>query len=220
MRVIVDQGFVGVDGVSDASDEVLLGYTRQFINDRLQASDFHPDIWQPVVIRDPKETRWKLASVAGDKYSYREMDDFTDLIEKTLKSVPQASKVSRSGILPEKVFLLYSQERIASYGLKTSDLSNILRARNITLAGGQLEAAGKNLSIDPSGEFKSEKEIGDVAVSQTNLGAPVYLRDLVDVARGYDSPPRFLNFYESRDLQGNWQRTRAITVAVQMRPGE
>jgi len=33
-----------------------------------------------------------------------------------------------------------------------------------------------------------------VAVSQTSLGAPVYLRDLVDIARGYDSPPRFLNF--------------------------
>src|SRR6266566_359368 len=220
MHVIVEPDFVGVDGVSYASDEALLGYTRQFINDHLQASDFHPDSWEPVVIRDPNETRPKLASVAGDKYSYREMDDFTDLIEKTLKSVPQASKVSRSGILPEKVFLLYSQERIASYGLKTSDLSNILGARNITLAGGQLEAAGKNLSIDPSGEFKSEKEIGDVAISQTNLGAPVYLRDLVDIARGYDSPPRFLNFYESRDAQGNWQRTRAITVAVQMRPGE
>src|SRR6266446_4319619 len=183
LHVIVEPNFVGVDGVSEASDEALLDYTRQFINDRLQASDFHPDSWQPVVIRDPKETRSKLASVAGDKYSYREMDDFTDLIEKTLKSVPQASKVSRSGILPEKVFLLYSQERIASYGLKTSDLSNILGARNITLAGGQLEAAGKNLSIDPSGEFKSEKEIGDVAVSQTNLGAPVYLRHPLAVER-------------------------------------
>src|SRR5436190_9339955 len=67
MHVIVEPNFVGVDGVSDASDEALLGYTRQFINDRLQASDFHPDIWQPVVIRDPKEVRSNLASVAGDK---------------------------------------------------------------------------------------------------------------------------------------------------------
>jgi multidrug efflux pump subunit AcrB len=220
MRIIVEPGTAGVDGMSETSDEALLGYARQFINDRLQASDFHPDSWQPVVIRDPKETHSKLASVAGEKYSYREMDDFTDLIEKTLKGVPQASKVTRSGILPEKVFLLYSQERIASYGLKTSDLSNVLSARNITLAGGQLEAAGKNLSIDPSGEFKSEKEIGDVSITQTNLGAPVYLRDLVNIERGYDSPPRFLNFYEWRDAQGAWQRTRAITVAVQMRPGE
>ena len=219
LHVITEPGFVGVDGVSNASDEALLGYTRQFINDRLQASDFHPDSWPPVVIRDPQETRQKLSFVAGDKYSYREMDDFTDLIEKGLKSVSQATKVSRSGILSERIFLLYSQERIASYGLKPGDLQNILRARNITPAGGQLEAVGKNFSIDPSGEFKSEKEIGDVAIARTEQGAPVYLRDVVDVERGYDSPPRYLNFYDWRDAQGNWQRSRAITVAVQMRPG-
>jgi len=172
-----------------------------------------------VVIRDPQEARAKLGLVAGDKYSYRQMDDFTDKIEKGLKAVPQASKVSRSGILPEKVFLLYSQERIASYGLKPGDLPNILAARNITPTGPQLEAVGRNFSIDPSGEFKSEKEIGDVAVAHTDLGAPVYLRDLVDVERAYESPARFMNFYDWRDANGNWQRSRAITVAVQMRPG-
>ena len=218
LHVITEQGFVGVDGVSDASDDTLLGYTRQFINERLQAADFHPDSWPPVVIRDPNEARAKLGAVAGDKYSYREMDDFTDTIEKGLKSVPQATKVSRAGILSERIFLLYSQERIASYGLKPGDLPNILGARNITPAGGQLEANGKNFSIDPSGEFKTEKEIGDVAITRTNQGAPVYLRDVVDVERSYDSPPRYLNFYDWRDAQGNWQRSRAITVAVQMRP--
>ena len=219
LHVITEPGFVGVDCVSDAGDDALLAHTRQFINERLLASDFHPDSWPPVVIRDPNEARAKLGAVAGDKYSYREMDDFTDKIEKTLKGIPQTSKVSRAGILPERVFLLYSQERIASYGLKPGDLPNILGARNITSAGPQLEAVGKNFSIDPSGEFQSEKEIGDVAIAHTDLGAPVYLRDLVDVERGYESPARFMNFYDWRDAQGHWQRSRAITIAVQMRPG-
>ncbi|HXI26256.1 MAG TPA: efflux RND transporter permease subunit, partial [Pyrinomonadaceae bacterium] len=219
LHVIIEPGFVGVDGVSKSSDEELLDQTHHFINERLQASDFHPDSWPPVVIRDPNQTRERLALVVGDKYSYRQMDDFTDIIEKGLKSVPQATKVSRAGILSERIFLLYSQERIASYGLKPGDLPDILKARNITPAGGQLEAVGKNFSIDPSGEFKSEKEIGDVAIARTAPGAPVYLRDVVDVERGYDSPPRYLNFYDWRDANGNLQRSRAITVAVQMRPG-
>src|SRR5215471_4835486 len=219
LHIITEPGFVGIDGVSDQSDEALLSYTRQFINEKLQAADFHPDSWPPVVIRNLQETRAKLAGVAGDKYSYREMDDFTDKIEKALKSLPQASKVSRAGILPERVFLLYSQERIASYGLKPGDLPNILQARNITDQGPQLEAVGRNFSVDPAGEFKSEKEIGDVAVAHTDLGAPVYLRDLVDVERGYESPARFLNYYDRRDANGEWERSRAITVAVQMRPG-
>ena len=218
LHVITEPGFVGLDGVSDASDEALLEHTRQFIHERLQAADFHPDSWPPVVIRDPEQTRERLGLVAGDKYSYRQMDDFTDIIEKGLKNVPQATKVSRAGILSERIFLLYSQERIASYGLQPGDLPKILGARNITPAGGQLEAMGRNFTIDPSGEFKSEKEIGDVAIARTDLGAPVYLRDVVDVNRGYDSPPRYLNYYDWRDANGNWQRSRAITVAVQMYP--
>jgi multidrug efflux pump subunit AcrB len=219
LHVIIEPGFVGVDGVSDASDDTLLDHTRHFINERLQAADFHPDSWSPVVIRDPQQTRERLGLVAGDKYSYRQMDDFTDIIEKGLKNVPQATKVSRAGILSEKIFLLYSQERIASYGLQPGDLPKILSARNITPAGGQLEAVGRNFTIDPSGEFKSEKDIGDVAIARTDHGAPVYLRDVVDVDRGYTSPPRYLNFYDSRDENGKWQRSRAITVAVQMRSG-
>ena len=61
------------------------------------------------MIRDPNDARSTLGTVAADKYSYREMDDFTDKIEKALKVVPQASKVRSASA--EKVFLLYSQER-------------------------------------------------------------------------------------------------------------
>jgi hypothetical protein len=86
LHVVIEPGFVGVDGVSDATDDTLLDHTRRFINERLQASDFHPDSWPPVVIRDPQQTRERLGQVAGDKYSYRQMDDFTDIIEKGLKN--------------------------------------------------------------------------------------------------------------------------------------
>ena len=51
-------------------------------------------------------------------------------------------------------------------------------------------------------------------------GYRCYLRDLVDIDRGYDSPPSFLNTYTRRDENGMWITTRAITVSVQMRKGE
>ncbi|HJZ66573.1 MAG TPA: efflux RND transporter permease subunit, partial [Blastocatellia bacterium] len=220
VRLIEGAGFVGLDGASAASEEELLGYMRRFLQERTQASEFDPDVWAPIVIRDPLETQGRMTAAAGDKYSYREMDDFTDEIEKTIKTVPVASKVSRSGILNEKVYLEYSQERVASYGFRGANLRDILSARNITVPGGQLQVEGKNLNIDPSGEFKSEEEIGDVVVATSNGGAPVYLRDLVTTVRSYDSPARYLNFYTWRDNQGGWHRTRAITLSIQMRAGE
>src|SRR5262249_32572878 len=89
---------------------------------------------------------------------------------------------------------------------------------NITVPGGVVEIGDKNLTVDPSGEFKSEREIGDVLLPTQN-GRPVYLRDLVSVGRGYESPARFLNYFSARNADGSWRRTRAITLAIQMRAG-
>ena len=187
VRPILGTGFIGIDAVVEHDDAAILAFIGRFVQERLHSSEFHPDVWSPAVIRDPRDTRARLAAVAGEKYSYRELDDFTDLIKHTLQTVAQVSKIDRSGVLNEKVYLDYSQERLASYGVQTSRLSQILAARNITTPGGVLEAGGKNLSIDPSGEFKSEKEIGDVLITTTGGGVPVYLRDLVEVTRAYDT---------------------------------
>ena len=51
-------------------------------------------------------------------------------------------------------------------------------------------------------------------------GVPLYLRDLVDVLPGYENPPRLLNFYTWRDGDGRWHRSRAVTLAIFMRPGQ
>jgi multidrug efflux pump len=216
-------GFVGVDGVSAASDSDIQAFVTTFVGERLHESELHADGWPPVIIRQPKDAEARLAAVAGDKYSYKELDDFTDLIARTLLGAPEATKVDRVGVLPEAVYLNYSQERLASYGLQASRLGDVLSARNITRSGGVLEAGGKNIVIDPSGKFTNAEEIGNVIVSSPASGAsgnPAYLRDVVDITRAYQSPPRFLNFYTWRDGDGRWHRSRAVTLAVQMRAGE
>ncbi len=220
VRPIVGAGFVGIDAVIERSDAEILAFIDDWVEKRLHSSELHPDLWPPAVIREPGGTKARLAAVAGDKYSYRELDDLTTRIKYTLQTVPQVSKIDTSGVLGERIYLEYSQQRLASYGIQPARLGQILSARNITAPGGVLEIGGKNLTIDPSGEFKTEKEIADVLVTTSSRGTPVYLRDLVDISRAYDSPPRFLNFYTFRDAAGRWQRTRAITLAVQMRPGQ
>jgi len=220
LQIIEGRGFLGLDGASELAEEELQRLIQRFVSERTQASDFHPDMWEAAVIRDPSETRAKLAKAAGHKYTYRELDDFTDRIEKALKTAPEVSRVDRSGVLNERVYLLYSQARLASYGIKTGQLDDILNARNITLPGGQLSVGGKTVSIDPSGEFTGENELSDVAIGASDSGTPVYLRDVAQVMRGYESPARFLNFYTWRDEHGNWHRNRAVTLAVQMRTGE
>lgn len=212
-------GFLGVDVASPLSDAALRSFTQRFVQQRLQQSSLHPDSWPPALIRDPGGTYAALSQVAGAEYSYRQLDDFTDLIQRTLQDAPEVSRVDRSGTLPEQISLVYSQQRLAQYGYTPSKLKDILAAQNITLPGGTIEAGSSSVLIDPSGRFSDPLAIGNVVVGSSSSGSPVYLRDLVDISRGYQSPPSYLNYLTWRNAQGHWERSRAITVSAYMRAG-
>jgi multidrug efflux pump subunit AcrB len=213
------QGFVGIDMAVDAGDAALQGYVARFLSESLGVSRFQPDAWTPVVVRDPKETEARLHAARGDKYSYRELDLFTDLIGRNLQALPAVTIVQRSGVLPEQIFLTYSQEHLAALGVQPANIQKVLSARNTPIPGGVVEAGDVNVLVEPTGEFTSEDQLGGVIIARTSAGSPVYLRSVADVRRGYQTPPRFLNFYNWADEAGQWQRSRAVSLAVQMRAG-
>jgi len=93
----------------------------------------------------------------------------------------------------------------------------VLRARNIIAPGGAFETEQQQIILNPSGEFENIDAIGNVAVSTASSGAPVYLRDLVEISRGFQSPAQYLNYYTWEDPKGQWQRSRSVTLAIYMR---
>jgi multidrug efflux pump subunit AcrB len=216
MVPIEGPGFVGVDGDFGPDDAATIDFTNKFLVERLRPSEIHPDIWPIAYVSDLSQTDKALTAAAGDKYSLKELDDFSELIQRTLQAVPEVSKVNRAGVLAERIFLEYSQDRLASFGIQPAALPQILAQRNAIFPGGNLEVGGRNMLIDPSGEFHSEKEIGNILLGATPRGAPVYLRDGVDISRGYEAP-LYLNYYASRDATGNWDRDHSITLSVFMR---
>jgi len=220
MELLQGPGFVVADGHTDKDDATIYAFGNTFVQSRLHESEIHPDVWPPILVHDASQVGPALAANPGNKYTYHELENFTDLLARALQGAPEVSRVDSAGVLPEQIYLDYSQERLASYGLQPANLRGILNARNITLPGGALEAGAKNIIVDPSGEFTNTEEIGNVIVGSSGFGEPVYLRDLVDIRSGYQSPARYLNYYTWKDPQGKWQRTRAVTLAVQMREGE
>lgn len=220
IRPLEGPGFVGVDMRTTAGDTAVHAFVKSFLSDTLGASKFQPDAWKPAVIRDSGQTEARLFAVRGDKYSYSELDKFTDLIGRNLQSIPTVTIVQRSGVLPEQIFLTYSQERLAALGVKPANIQKVLSARNTPIPGGALQVGDQSILIEPSGDFTSEDQLGGVIVARSSSGAPVYLRSTADIRRGYQNPPRNLNFYTWADDKGNWHRSRAVSLAVQMRDGE
>src|SRR5262249_2131834 len=159
--------FVGVDGITTLSDSALIADLRRFVEERLRVSEIHPDAWQAVVIRSPEDAPRQLRAAVGDKYSYRELEDFTDVIQRTFQAVKQVTKGDRAGVLDEQVTLSCAQERVAAYGVPMGQLRDIIRGRNTAVSGGVIEVAGRTVGLNPSGEFKDEKEIGQVIIGSS-----------------------------------------------------
>jgi multidrug efflux pump subunit AcrB len=225
VRLVEGRGHIGLDaqwtapGAPADIEKLVNEQALRFLQEHLRTTELHPDVWRAIVVFDPAETEAKVAEVAESRYSYRDLDRFTDTLKKRIEQVDSVSKVTRSGVLEEAIHLDYSQARLAAYGLQQGQLSQVLAGRNITAPGGSIDTQDKTLVVDPSGEFQVEREIGDVLIAPPGSRSPMYLRDLVDITRGYQSPPRLLNKFTWRDGKGQWQRTRAITLAVDMRSG-
>jgi multidrug efflux pump subunit AcrB len=218
VRVLSGAGFFAIDAQTGASDRELLDDARAFIAERVRNAEIHPDLWPMTVVRDPADTQARISEVAGPKYSYRDLDRYTDQLEKALQAVPEVARVTRSGTQADVVYLDYSQEKLASYGVLPGQIQNLLAARNIVARGGAFELQGKSVLIAPAGEFVDEREIGDVIITRTSQGTPVYLRDLASISRGYEVP-QYLAYSSWKDPQGNWQRSRSIALAVTMKSG-
>lgn len=218
-RPLKGSGFVGLDIASGADEDALRRELRHFLLESSDGQGFHPDIWQPAIIRDPAQSEKQLTAVAGPRYSYHDLDNFTDLISRSLEALPDVARVQRSGVLDQRVFLDYSQEVLAAYGMRPSDIKDRLQLQNTPTPGGQLQVEDMNVLVEPSGPFTEPKQIGQVIMTRSAEGSPVYVRDIVEISRGYQDPPRFLNFYSWLDEKGDLQRAPAIGLAVQMRSG-
>jgi hypothetical protein len=107
MRFFDGPGYVGLDASTTFDDETIRERGEQLIHNNLHRSELYPDAWQPAIIRDPAETETELARVAGAKYSYKQLDNYTDLIQRTVQGVQEVSTVTRSGVLKEQIYLDY-----------------------------------------------------------------------------------------------------------------
>ena len=204
-------------GLTDARIETAID---RFIEKSQKASEFNPDVWRPALVREPSGTVDALSRVAGSKFSYRNLEAWTDEIMRTFQALPEVSRVNRWGVLGEAVYLEFSQERLAAYGMGPSRFRDVLAARNIRQSGGIMESGGKSILVDPSGEITHAADLGNVAMGSAPNGSIAYLRDMVDIEPGYEMPPLKRNFLMERDGKGQWRRMPAITLAVTMKNGE
>jgi multidrug efflux pump len=158
------------------------------------ADEFNPDVWQPFWIEDLSTLEGELRRNARDKYSYRELKDFADHVRDRLKQSHYVAQIDMVGNQDEQVWLSYSGQRLNQFGTTPLSIVDRVQERNINIPGGQVELPDQNVVVRPTGEYTSAAEVGNTVMDVSSQGYALYLRDLVEITRGYEDPPNVLNF--------------------------
>src|SRR5579862_980031 len=197
---------------------------QAYETEELLLREWHPDVWHGFFVQNLDELQAKLRLNARDKYTYRELHQFADRIRDVLKKNPTVGKVTEIGVQDEQITLSYSSQRFEKFGISPKEVVKRIQARNINLPGGSLELPSQKVEVRPSGEFNSEQDIDNVVIAVNAGGLPLYLRDMVDVTRGYADPPEVMNFRTvkapaSNAQDSSLQTSRAVTLAIRQIKG-
>lgn len=180
---------------------------RRKINDKRQA--LPSEALAPIINDEFGDVFGILLSLTGEGYSQAELKEVADDVRDRLLRLADVAKVSIHGYAEERIFLDYSEARLAELGVSPHGLAELLAARNIVLPGGAVRTDHERMVLEPTGNFERLEDIRTVLVPLPD-GALVPLGSLLDVRHGYADPP--MTRYHASGVQG-------LALGVAMREG-
>lgn len=158
---------------------------------KLDQIDDLPDNLVPVLEDDGIGEVFGIAlGLTSDGYSYAELKDFADDIRDDIIKLPDAAKVEINGAQEERVFVEFENSKLASYGLTSGKLQQIINNTNILNSGGEINVEDERIILEPTGNFDSIANIREMLIPVGEKGQVVALEDITVVKKGYIDPPK------------------------------
>ncbi len=139
-----------------------------------------------------------VLALTGDGYSYRELKDIADEVRDALLRLDTVAKVDYYGTQAERIFVEFSNARLAEMGYAPNQLADMLRAQNVLQPGGEMVVGPDRIAIEASGEFKDLDQVRDVSMRVAGRPEAILLGDICTIRRGFVDPPTTLTRYNNQ----------------------
>lgn len=141
-------------------------------------------------------------AITGDGYSYPELRRYADFLRRELSLVQDVKRVELFADQREVVYLEISRVRLAQLGINEEQIYGLLRSKNTAADGGRVRMGDEHIVLDPKGAFESADEILDLAIGSDSTGRQLFLRDVAEVKRDHDEPPRRILRFDGKPAIG------------------
>ncbi len=143
-------------------------------------------------------------AITGGGYEPRELYNLAKFLQRELLGATDVKKIVLYGQRKEAVYVEMRREKMAELGVSQQEIFDALKAKNLPVTAGHVFLGAEYVTVNPTGEFRSEKEFGDLLIGRSGKGGGrlVYLRDVARIRRGYTEPPDNLLRYDGKPAVG------------------
>ena len=113
-----------------------------------------------------------------------------ETLRQRLLHVPGVKKVNIIGEQAERIYVEFSQERLATLGIRAQDVFAALHGQNALTPAGSVQTRGPQVFIRLDGALDALQKIRDTPV--VAQGRTLALSDIASVRRGHEDPASFM----------------------------
>ncbi|MCF5222582.1 AcrB/AcrD/AcrF family protein [Pseudomonas syringae] len=144
----------------------------------------------PMVNDEYSDVTFALFALKAKGEPQRVLARDAESLRQRLLHVPGVKKVNIVGEQPERIYVEFSHERLATLGISPQEVFAALNNQNALTPAGSVETRGPQVFIRLDGAFDELKKIRDTPV--VAQGRTLKLADIATVKRGYEDPATFM----------------------------
>ena len=155
-----------------------------------EASNLPDGALPPVLNDEYKDVAFAIYSLETPGLPLRLLTRQAETLRQDLLHVRGVKKVNLFGERPERIFVEFSYDRIATLGVSARDIFEGLVRQNAVTPSGSIDTQNQQVFIRLDGPFDDLQKIRDTPI--TAGGRTLKLSDVANVERGYEDPATFL----------------------------
>ena len=129
-----------------------------------------------------------MYALTGDGFDDAALKKQAELIRSELLKVKDVAKVEFFGEQKQRIFIEISNAKLATIGINTTTLINILQMQNAVVKSGSYDSNTERIRVAVSGRYDKLEDLRNIRLRANNQD--FRLGDVANVYRGFEDPPK------------------------------
>ena len=162
------------------------------------------------VMDDFGDTSALLITMESKDKTYRELSDYMDNLQDSLRRIESVGRMTVSGMQNEQIAVYLDNERLSHYGLSDKTLALSLMQKGFTTSGGRVKTDAYVQPLYVEKSLNSVYDLRQMIVYSAPDGTNIRLGDVADVRREYPEPDSYITN----------NGTKCLLLSVEMKKGQ